>query len=528
MEFLDLFSGIGGFRRGLERSGHKCVGHVEIDKYANISYMAMYGLTYCKKENDAGKAGNSRRICGAKEGDGCDGTGKKDGGPGCEWFAKDIKLLTAGEIPKAEIWTFGFPCQDISLSGKRAGLAGERSGLFFTVIGLLKSTAPENKPRILIIENVKHLLSSGGGGDFTTVLLNLWKAGYDAEWQCVNSKDFGVPQNRERVYIVGYLGGRRGRKVFSLGGANGADVEEIIGENQGSRVYSSHGLSITLTAQGGGAGGKTGLYLCDTKAPEEWMGCMEEQGTAACGARDYAGFFSYKKEPDMTRQAKCLISHYNAGITKYGESSGVLHCKACGRDCVQARAALTPERENKRQSGRRFKEPGEPGFTLTAMDRHGVMLTQCPYYAGLPLREATKQGYVLARHGDSVNLAYPNSRVSRGRVGKQCAQTLLTDGSMGVMVYCRIRRLTPRECFRLQAFEDYLFDRARAAGVSDAQLYRQAGNSVTVNIVYEIGKKLAEMEGKGAIKHSICGPALAVRAEPPFGGGGETLQDIDG
>ena len=84
MEFLDLFSGIGGFRRGLERSGHKCVGHVEIDKYANISYMAMYGLSDCKKGNDAGKAGNSRRICGAEEGEDCDGTGKEDGGPGCE------------------------------------------------------------------------------------------------------------------------------------------------------------------------------------------------------------------------------------------------------------------------------------------------------------------------------------------------------------------------------------------------------------------------------------------------------------
>lgn len=196
----------------------------------------------------------------------------------------------------------------------------------------------------------------------------------------------------------------------------------------------------------------------------------------------------------MTGISRCLVSHYNAGITRFGESSGVMYCKACDEKCVQARAALMPEREDIGQNGRRFLENGEPGFTLTAVDRHGVMLLECPYRNGMPIREAIRQGYVMAKHGDGVNLSYPNSRFRRGRVGKQCSQTLLTAGSMGVVVYCRIRRLTPRECFRLQAFEDFLFDRARAAGVSDAQLYKQAGNSVTVNIVYEIGKRLAEME----------------------------------
>ena len=141
MEFLDLFSGIGGFRRGLERSGHKCVGHVEIDKYANISYMAMYGLYSCKY----GKCGESNccQICSKEVSEHCDGNQCKG-----EWFAKDIKQLTAGEIPRAEIWTFGFPCTDISLSGKLAGLAGERSVLFFTVAGLLKSTPAEDNPRL--------------------------------------------------------------------------------------------------------------------------------------------------------------------------------------------------------------------------------------------------------------------------------------------------------------------------------------------------------------------------------------------
>ena len=325
-------------------------------------------------------------------------------------------------------------------------------------------------------------------------MFNLWEAGYDLEWQCVNSKDFGVPQHRERVYLVGYLGGIRGRKVFPVSGANTAVVKKVIGGYQGERVYDADGLSVTLTADGGGAGGKTGLYLCGTKKPEEWMECLKENGNEECGAKNYAGFLTQKKEPDMTRISRCLVSHYNAGITRFGESSGVLHCKACDGKCVQARAALTPERENKRQNGRRFKDVGEPGFTLTAVDRHGVMMLQCPYFTGMPIREATKQGYVLARHGDGINLSYPNSTVSRGRVGKQCSQTLLTEGNMGVVVYCRIRRLTPKECFRLQAFEDFLFDRAKAAGVSDAQLYKQAGNSVTVNIVYEIGLRLAEME----------------------------------
>jgi DNA (cytosine-5)-methyltransferase 1 len=154
-------------------------------------------------------------------------------------------------------------------------------------------------------------------------------------------------------------------------------------------------------------------------------------------------------------------------------------------------AVITPERMKKRQNGRRFKEPGEPSFTLTTQDQHGILLCCCEgWKEGLPIREAKKDGCTMAYPGDGINLAYPNSKLSRGRVGRQCSQTLLTGGSMGVLLCCRIRRLTPRECWRLQAFEDFLFERAKAAGVSDAQLYRQAGNAVTVNIVYEIGARL--------------------------------------
>ena len=162
MNFLDLFAGIGGFRRGLERSGHTCIGHVEIDKYANKSYMAMYELEACPHGTDSGS--NFFEMCKPEVRKDCDGKSCKG-----EWYAKDIKQIRAGEIPKAEIWTFGFPCTDISISGRMAGLHGERSGLFFTVVGLLKGTAPQDKPRYLIVENVKHLVSSEKGTAFTTV-----------------------------------------------------------------------------------------------------------------------------------------------------------------------------------------------------------------------------------------------------------------------------------------------------------------------------------------------------------------------
>ena len=115
MKFLDLFAGIGGFRRGLERSGHTCAGHVDIDKYANTSYMALYELEHCPYGLESGS--NFYKMCSPEVREDCDG--KTCNG---EWYAKDIKQIRAGEIPKAEIWTFGFPCTDISIDRKSTRL----------------------------------------------------------------------------------------------------------------------------------------------------------------------------------------------------------------------------------------------------------------------------------------------------------------------------------------------------------------------------------------------------------------------
>jgi len=419
MTFIDLFSGIGGFRRGLERSGHKCVGHVEIDKYANTSYCAMYGHATCKFCKDTGA--NSYMVCESEVGKNCDGENCKG-----EWYAKDIKLIGTGEIPKAEIWTFGFPCTDISVAGRMAEIHGERSGLFFTVISLLKGQNPEDRPKRLIVENVKHLVSSERGGAFTAVLSELWEAGYDCEWQVVNSKDFHVPQNRERVYLVGRLRGQCGGKVFPVGGANETPVKQILGKAQGNRLYDPTGLSVTMMANGGGFAGRTGLYSVsvnritgikdcvdtahtltsgDTRGInrnqdqnaviEEKPPCRNRMKCPARGARFSrsekfrACFIDMNGQARITKYARCIKARQYAGISNHkGETSGVFLCHG-SPDCV--RALITPNREEKRQNRRRMKAPGEPRHKLTGQDQHGIMLCCCEgWKQGLPIREAKR------------------------------------------------------------------------------------------------------------------------------------------
>lgn len=422
LTFLDLCSGIGGFRLGLEVAGHKCIGYCEYDKYARASYEAMYDT----------------------EG---------------EWKADDVTKLRPGDIPYADIWTFGFPCQDISIAGKQRGLSGKRSGIYYSIIDLVKGKEESDKPTYLLVENVKNLLSVNGGFDFAAVLSEMDEAGYDARWQMLNSKDHGVPQNRERVFFIANLRSRGEREILFVTGKDGGTLKEVVGGMQGYRVYDPEGVSVTLGANGGGMGANTGLYFID----------------------------QVKDKPKITQLARCLIAKYNAGVVNRPANSGVL----------EAHAVITPDRMEKRQNGRRMKEEGEPMFTLTGQDRHGVYLCnrstdECDAGVEVPVRNGTKQGYDLAHAGDGICLSYPKSSTRRGRVGKGCSQTLDTGCQMGTVMKCgRIRRLTPHECFRLQGFPDELFEWARAVN-SDAQLYKQAGNAVTATVAYAVAMALPE------------------------------------
>ena len=377
LTFLDFFSGVGGFRHGLELAGMKCVGFCEKDKFARKSYEAMY-----------------------------DTKG--------EWFHDDITTIDSTRIPKADLWCAGSPCQNVSIAGKRAGLYGERSGLFFTFVELIKSQKEEDKPEWVLLENVKGLLSSGGGRDYLDYLSILDEAGYDLEWQVFNSKDYGVPQNRERIYTLGHLRRNGRRQVLPLSRESSSHLKQLVGGMQSYRVYDPSGIATTLVGEGGGLGAKTGLYLIDQSLTE----------------------------PKLTEEARCITARYTAGATK-----------------------------------------------RTAMNS-GVLEVQPILTQGIKVRNGTKQGYQLAVVGDSVDLSYPSSLTRRARVGRGIAHNLSCSCQMGAVVWkgrvVKIRRLTPKECFRLQGFSDDLFEKAKAVN-SDAQLYKQAGNGVTVPVVYAIG-----------------------------------------
>lgn len=513
MKFIDFFAGIGGFRRGMELAGHECVGFCEFDKFATASYISMHLLTDDQRKalEDIPIKQRQKEILKEEYRNG-------------EWYANDIRRVYAEDIPKADCWCFGFPCQDISVTGKQAGFQGNRSSLFFRVMYLVGQLKEEDKPTYLFVENVKNLLSVNGGWDFARLLIEMDAGGYDAEWQVLNSKNFGVPQNRERCFIIGHLRGRSTSKIFPIEGADGENSIQIIGHRDGYRrntqVFAQDGITETLsTCQGGGREHHVALPcfidLCNS-------------GT------------------ETTDIARCLQARYYKGAGTYkAQNSGV------------AIPVLTPDRIEKRQNGRRFKEDGESMFTLTGQDRHGVAVepigilrsvrtefgkeirkdyengkldisrheflaneiredgilntlstVQKDNQLAVKVAEATKQGYSECRVGiDAVNLSVPGSKPRRGRVGKEVANTLDTSCNQGIFVkvsdelivyavwyekyqcYIAIRKLTPKECFRLQGWSDDYFEKAQFVN-SDSQLYKQAGNGVTVTVIEAMARKM--------------------------------------
>ena len=416
MKFIDFFAGIGGFHSGLENTGHEMVGWVEWDKFARQSYEAMY-----------------------------DTEGK--------YTANDIKSIKDGkELPEADLWVFGSPCTNISLAGNRKGLQGEQSSMFFEVIRLLKDRAWEEKPSYLLMENVKNLLGSNKGFDFFRVLYEMDKAGYDVEWEVFNSS-WVVPQNRERVYIVGHKRGIEYKPVFPI---NRSEIEkkrkyhvlrDVLQSNVDNKYYLSKDKVEQLLANDKKSTflntGKVKVFGNTSNTRHGSEDVLQEDGISktltASGYKHPIQIATKVKQVGNISNSTSFGGNPQTGrvYDEAGLSPTLNTMQGGGREPkILVEPCLTPDRVNKRQNGRRFKDNDEPSFTLTAADRHGILLSNGKTYA--------------------------------------------------------IRKLTPLECWRLQGFTDEQFNKAKDAGVSNSQLYKQAGNAVTVPIVEAIGEKLNE------------------------------------
>lgn len=477
LKLLSLFTGIGAFEKALERLNidYELVGFSEIDKFAIKSYCAIHNVPENKNLGD-------------------------------------ITKINIDKIPDFDLLTWGFPCQDISIAGRMEGIKkGTRSGLYYEGYKILKA----KRPGISIIENVKNLTSKRFKEQFETILKDIEELGYNNYWQVLNAKDYGIPQNRERVFIVSIRNDiDRNKFVFPSPVELKLKLKDVLEDKVDERFY--------LTESGIGR-----LIKKNNKLIKD---CQN---------------------PNIS---SCLIAGYH-------KMSGSNNQYIAESDEVERITGLFDTNKSKHQAGSIYN-PNGLSPTLTTMDNGG---NKQPY---ILVKEGTKKGYAEAMEGDSINYSYPNSMTKRGRIGKEVSQTILTTPSIAVLentnkliclnnkdkkwsvqdriydtegisatvtasefkpkiaerkmfnpyndkeikdiaptqtancgnsyssaavlisedgtTFMRIRKLTPLECWRLMGFDDKDFYKAKDAGISDTQLYRQAGNSIVVNVLEKI------------------------------------------
>lgn len=412
MTFIDFFAGVGGFRRGMELAGHKCVGFCEIDKYAVASYVSMHLLTEEQRAYLATLPLKERQ----KE-------ILKDEYKNGEWYADDIRSVDFRNMPRADVWCFGFPCQDISIAGRVLGFNGSRSSLFFAVTDIIDHLREEDRPKFLFIENVRNLLSVNQGFDFAKLLVELDKLGYDAEWQVLNSKDFGVPQNRERCFIIGYpraWGGDR-PKIFPV------EATTVKGSVPIMRV--AHANNFRRYHQ--------------TYDPAGTIECMD---TMQGGGR----------EP-------CVINIIGSLDPSRHSQMDIMH---------------------------------EDGLMTTLDTMHEPKKVAVNVVGGIGEKKSNSgtQFFQQDRVYDGSEIATSLSGQLPGGANKYTVDP--TDG-VDTIYYpkgdCQIaiRKLTPKECFRLQGWTDDYFAKAEFVN-SDTQLYKQAGNGVTVPVIEAIARRIGD------------------------------------
>ena len=405
----ELFAGIGAFRKALinQNIPHEIVGISEIDKYAIKSYEAMYGET---------------RNYG------------------------DISKIE--RLDYADLWTYGFPCQDISLAGDMKGIVkGEtRSGLLHEVERLLEVAQEENTlPEFLIMENVKNLVSKKFIGDFQRWIDKLSELGYTTEWKVLIASDYGIPQRRERVFAVSVRKDKGGYEFPTP-----IPLEKKFRDFLQDEVEEKYFL-------------RKEIFEYFERHSEE----CKEKGL---------GFRFQPMARGDCEIAKTITTR--EGTRGYENFIQEKNCKQVGR--------LVGDKWKNRENISHVYDVDSlcPTVTAGGGGHHEIKII---------VPEATKKGYAVAEKGDSIDIAYINQNKRRARVDKERAHTITTSPQIGTLTEHGVRKLTPRECWRLMGFTDSDFDKAQAV-CSDTQLYKQAGNSIVVQVLEGILKKLVEME----------------------------------
>lgn len=447
MKLLSLFSGIGAFEKALDNLGikYELVNYCEIDKYASLSYSLIHNVSESKNLGDITKVDTSK-------------------------FPKDIDLIT-----------YGFPCQDISLAGKQQGFQKDdgsttRSGLFFEALRIIEDT----KPRIAIAENVKNLVSNKFNKEFNIVLNSLEKAGYNSYFEVLNSKDFGIPQNRERVFIVSirkdidkfnffepFMFPRKQELKLRLKDLLESQVDEkyYLSDNFISRivdwkaqqkplekVLGKKSISPTLTARGAGEEHSGMILYSDNleNTTDLQNECLKIKEKTKKG-------YVFQKYENFYDKNNYIPEKFNP----YNEKEIEDICPTLSTQCGSTTSSST----------------------VLIKDKDG---NEIPLYKDTKqLRETIEQNEL--EQGKALNLDLYN------RATYENSQTIVDPKHSSQRLFdgLRIRKLTPKECFRLMGFSDDDFEKVNGK-VSDTQLYKQAGNSIVVNVLMALFKRLQD------------------------------------
>lgn len=468
MKHLDLFSGYGGFTIPAKKYGIETIGFSEIDKYA----CSVLNYHYPNIKN----YGNITKIKGE-------------------------------DLPTVDIITGGSPCQDLSVAGKGAGLNGERSGLFFHFIRLIK----EKQPTYFVWENVKGALSSQRGWDFARVQIEMEQAGYDVWWQVLNAKDFGVPQNRERIFAIGTRRGSR-REILFEQRESGQDIKKVVNTgHDGTNIFSPDGTGVTLKANGGGQGAKTGLYCVgsiDVVAKKRMYGTPVMINKYLREKRKS----SIREIANKLQLPKTQVEHY----FRTDKSRAIPSPKVWNK----LKNILNLDDRYDEQVTKFYEKEVEFESTRRVYDSKGVAKTTDTSGTGLycvgiiPESEKPKGNYLPrervfdargnARAVSTVGSQYPMYAVPNSNGNIHSLDANYWKGSNNpnksrrsqIFEDMRIRRLTPIECERLMSLEDNWTAKGiidgKEVNISDTQRYKMCGNGVVVNVVDYVYKLLKE------------------------------------